>query len=311
MYVITGATGHIGNNLVRLMLASGETVRLLLRRDGEALQGLAAEKVYGDIFDPGFLSRHVSRGDVLIHLAAVIDLSNRHGGETRSTNFDGTKTIADFCVEHGVRLVFISSVDAIKKPDPVRPIREPESFDPMSFPHEYARSKALATAYVFDLLAARQLSGCILYPSAVVGINDFKPSAAGREIVHAFRMKAAFYIKGGYNFIDVRDVAKAIYRAAKESYDGSCILAAHPVTVRELYRAIFRCLGRRGLLIRVPVALARLGTLYMKSFSRVMIDALLENYDYDNARMKRDLVADPIPFATTLADTIAWFQARG
>ncbi|MDP3130137.1 MAG: NAD-dependent epimerase/dehydratase family protein, partial [Bacillota bacterium] len=189
-------------------------------------------------------------------------------------------------------------------------IHEPDAFEPASFHNEYARSKAMATAYVFQLMSSRQLCGCILYPSAVIGVHDYKPSAAGREIVRAFKMKIAFYIKGGYNFIDVRDVARAIYRAALEHYDGTCILAAHPVTVRGLYRAIFKALGHKTLLIRVPVVLARLGTLYMKSFSSVMIDALLENYDYDNGRMLRDLVPDPIPFATTLADTVAWFQTR-
>lgn len=308
MVVITGATGHIGNNLVRLYAARGERVRLLLRRDGAALDGLDVERVYGDVFDPSFLAAHVSDGDVLIHLAALIDLSNRHGTDTVRINYDGTRAIADFCVGRGVRLVFVSSVDAIAKPNPPRPIREPDRFDPESFRNVYARSKALATAYVHRLLAIGALQGCILYPSAVVGVHDYKPSAAGREIARTFAMKLAFCIKGGYNFIDVRDVAAAIERAARERYAGSCILAAHNVTVRQLYEALFAAQGRKVPVIRVPVALARIGGLFMKGFSNVMIDALEENYDYDAARMRRDLVSDPIPFAVTVRDTVAWFR---
>ncbi|MFA5007435.1 MAG: NAD-dependent epimerase/dehydratase family protein [Candidatus Izemoplasmatales bacterium] len=310
MVVITGATGHIGNNLARLFVEHGEPVRLLLRRDGAALSDLAVEKVYGDVFDADFLAAHVRDGDVLVHLAALIDLSNRHGGDTVRINYDGTRTIADFCVARGVRLVFVSSVDAIAKPEPPRPIREPDRFDPDSFHNAYARSKALATAYVHRLLSTGALQGCILYPSAVIGIHDYKPSAAGREIARTFAMRFAFCIRGGYNFIDVRDVAAAIRRAAVERYSGSCILAAHNVTVRQLYEALFAAEGRKVPVLRVPVALARLGGLFMKGFSNVMIDALEENYDYDNARMRRDLVPDPIPFSVTVRDTVAWFRTH-
>jgi len=311
MFVITGATGHIGNNLLRIMLAAGEDVKILLRKNGEAVEGLDVEKAFGDIFDPEFLARNLSRGDVLLHLAATIDLSNRNPADTLRVNFEGTKKIAGFCAEHGVRLVFVSSVDAINKPLRHGPIAEPESFDPDLFKNGYARSKALATAHVDRMLQDGSLRGCILYPSAVVGVNDFKPSAAGREIVRACGMKIAFYIRGGYDFIDVRDVARAIYRAAKTNYGGSCILAAHDVTVRDLYRLIRKINGRKLVLIRVPVLLARLGGLFMKGFSGVMIDALQENYAYDNTRMRKDLLPETIPFETTLADTIDWFRTRG
>ncbi|MFH0992720.1 MAG: NAD-dependent epimerase/dehydratase family protein [bacterium] len=310
MYIITGATGHIGNNLTRIMLAAGEPVKILLRRKGEAVEGLAVEMAFGNVFDSDFLASHVGPGDVLIHLAALIDLSNKRTFDSLSINYQGAKTIADFCVAHDVRLIFISSVDAINKPAGHGKITEPNGFEPDRLKNVYARSKALATAYVHRLQAEGKLQGCILYPAAVIGVNDFKPSAAGREIRRALRMRLAFYIRGGYNFIDVRDTARAIYAAAKKAVDGDYILAAHNVTIRDFYRAIAKANTARMLVVRVPVAVARLGGLFMKGFSNVMIDALCEHYDYDNARMRRDLLPEPMPFERTLADTIAWFQSR-
>ena len=310
MYVITGATGHIGNNLTRIMIEAGESVKLLLRRKGEAIEGLNVEMAFGNVFDSDFLATHITPGDVLIHLAALIDLSNKRTFDSLSINFEGVKTIADFCAAHDVRLVFISSVDAINKPSGHVKITEPDGFEPERLKNIYARSKALATAYVHRLQSEGRLAGCILYPSAVIGVNDFKPSAAGREIRRALRMRLAFYIRGGYNFIDVRDTARAIYAAARKAVGGTYILAAHNVTIRDFYRAIAAANASRMLMIRVPIALARLGGLFMKGFSNVMIDALLEHYDYDNSRMRRDLLPEPIPFERTLADTISWFRGR-
>lgn len=60
------------------------------------------------------------------------------------------------------------------------------------------------------LMINDNLKAMIVYPSAVLGINDFKPSAIGREIKRTFKRRVCFYFHGGYNFVDVSDVAEAL-----------------------------------------------------------------------------------------------------
>ncbi|MDD3126962.1 MAG: NAD-dependent epimerase/dehydratase family protein [Candidatus Izemoplasmatales bacterium] len=310
MYVVTGATGHIGNTLVRLLIEKSENVKVLARQFGPALANLNVEIKYGDIFDVQFLKHEVKDGDIFIHMAGLIDLTNKLKAESYRVNCDGTKIIADFCLENKIKLIYTSSVDAIYKDDMTSDVYEPTLFYPNRFQNVYSASKAAGTAYIYDLMQTKGLKAIILYPSAVIGINDYKPSAAGKEIRSCFTKRLFFYIKGGYNFIDVRDTAKAIYQASLLTTSGSYILSGHPVTIRNFYIEIAKNLGKKIFLVRVPVWLARIGAMFMHDVSNMMVDALVDNYNYINNRMVTDLLPELIPFNTTVKDTISWFQNR-
>src|SRR5438034_9356618 len=57
--LVTGANGHLGNNLCRLRVARGEPVRAMIRPSADAapLAGLDLEIVRGDILDPAATGR--------------------------------------------------------------------------------------------------------------------------------------------------------------------------------------------------------------------------------------------------------------
>lgn len=308
MFILTGATGHIGNTLARLLAARKLPYKILARQSGPALEAFDAPIAFGDIFDPDFLDREVAANDVFFHLAGKIDLTNRHREELFAVNDLGTRTIADFCLKKGVRLVYISSTDAIYKPDPRAPVTEPEMLFPERFSSAYAASKAAGTLYVHRLMTESGLRAVILYPSAVIGVNDFKPSAAGKEIQNCFSRRLFFYIKGGYNFIDVRDAAEAILQAGLKPVHGHYLLTGYPLTIRELYRSIAQVLDKKVFLVRVPILLARLGAMFLHDVSPTMVEALLDNSRFDNAKMRRDLLPELRPFSETLRDTVEWFR---
>ena len=54
MIAVTGGTGHIGNVLVRELVARGEQVRVIAlpTEDTRPLDGLPIEIVPGDVLDP-------------------------------------------------------------------------------------------------------------------------------------------------------------------------------------------------------------------------------------------------------------------
>ena len=72
--LVTGASGHLGSNLVRALLADGQEVRVLYqaRADNRSLDGLDVEKVEGDLRDPESLRRAVAGVARVFHVAAKI-----------------------------------------------------------------------------------------------------------------------------------------------------------------------------------------------------------------------------------------------
>lgn len=310
MIYITGATGHIGNNVVREMINRRIPCEVLVRKNGEAIKDLPVAIHIGDIFNDDFLSRHLKPGDTLIHVAGVIDLTKKQRNESTYVNVEGTKMIADFCSNHQIHLVYVSSVDAINKPNNSDPIYEPSEFDFSKIKSHYAKSKAEGTAYILSLMNQKRLKGSIVYPSAVIGPDDYKPSAAGKEIMKAHSHHFLPFISGGYNFIDVRDTAKAICEAAVRKTEGSFILSAHEKSIKEFYQTIGKVTNQKKWMFWIPSFFARFGTVFLKDYSNVMIDAILENYHYVNKRMVDILKITPIPFEQTVRDTIAWFEKK-
>lgn len=115
-YVVTGATGHIGNNLVKRLIGLNQKVRILTRRVDESIDNLQAEYKIGDVFNREFLLENINSEDVVIHLAGVIDVKNNKKEQTMKINYEGTKLITDICIEKKVkRYIYFSSVDCIYK----------------------------------------------------------------------------------------------------------------------------------------------------------------------------------------------------
>lgn len=308
MIYITGATGHIGNNLVRLLLQRNIPFRLLQRKSGKALFNLPIESIEGDIFDHTFLESHIVKGDILVHIAGLIDLSNHQKEQSDRINHLGTKTIVDFCQKNAVRLIFTSSVDCIYREKKASIIQEPVNIYPEKLKSNYAISKAKGTKYLLDKILHENMDAVILYPSAVIGIHDYKPSAAGKEIQSAMKKRIFFTLHGGYNFIDVQDCAKAILTTIEKPITGSYILAGHNRTISEFYHEINSLSKRNGLYLPVPGWLAKMFVFLIPRFSSMMIDAILDNYHYDNQEMLKDLIPELTPFHQTVAETLAWFR---
>ncbi|HOP56688.1 MAG TPA: NAD-dependent epimerase/dehydratase family protein [Bacillota bacterium] len=309
MIYLTGATGRLGNNIARYLQNEGIPFTILLRKNGKALLDLNDVKyVFGDIFDPVFLSNNISENDTLIHSAGFIDLNNHHKKECDSANYLGTEQIIDFCQKSKVRLIYISTVDCIPREKSQGFISEPESLDVDNEGSNYTVSKGKATAYLLEKMKNEKMPAVILYPSAIIGINDFKPSALGKEIRKAMRRRISFYFRGGYNFIDVRDCAKAVVECVKNNQSGCYIMAANNRSVKQLLKEVGKVQNHKVFLIGVPVFLVRTFSFLIPDISDFMIDTMTDNYNYDNSLMLRDLVPEPFTFEKTVDDTVKWFS---
>jgi dihydroflavonol-4-reductase len=306
MFIITGATGHIGNNVVRYLLKQGEQVKVLVRKMDESLQGLDIQYAIHQEFDDLFLDQEIHEQDVIIHCAAYIDLMNKKPLTTFRTNVGLTKRLVEIALRKKNRFIYLSSVDVIPKSKRGL-IKEPLQIDEKKGKSYYKTSKAIATHFVLKSIQ-EGLNGMVLYPAAVVGIHDYKPSAAGREILHAVRHQFLFSLHGGYNFIDVEDVARAVYVAATSTVCDHIILSAHEITIKGLYMTLERLTKKPKWIIPLPIIIVRLAVLFSTKYSQMMISTIQENYHYDQQKMRDVLHIVPKPLDQTLYETIQWLN---
>jgi dihydroflavonol-4-reductase len=320
MILVTGATGHIGNVLIRRLLKDGERVRALVWRgeDTAPLQGLDLERVEGDVLDPESLDRALQGIDRVYHLAGIISIMPGRSRLVWQVNVEGTRNVLAAARRAGVRrLVYTSSIHAIARAPHGVPIDESLGFDPGNPYGEYDRSKAAASLEV-QKAAAEGLDAVIVCPTGVIGPYDFRGSEMGEVLRGAAEARPMFYVEGAYDFVDVRDVADGLIAAEARGRAGeSYLLAGHRITVREIIAGVRAATGRAFASIRIPLGLARLASrvtpLYYRltrskpRFTPYSLEVLQSNSVISRLKAERELGYRPRPIAETIADTVRWF----
>jgi dihydroflavonol-4-reductase len=322
MILVTGATGHIGNVLVRELLTRGERVRALVRRPGHpALAGLAMEQAAGDVLDADSLRRALRGVERVFHLAARISLQPGPDPVTEEINHAGTlNLLSAMRAEQVDRLVFASSIYALRPASAGTVLDESSPFDPASARGAYDRSKALASLAVQQ--AAREgLNAVLACPTAVVGPYDFHGSEAGRAIRLYLRWPVQFTIDGAYDFVDVRDVARGLIQAAERgTRGGTYILGGERLTIAGMARAARQAAGKPCFALPIPDPLADLGAELVNAYAQIArVDAPFTSYSLEAVRSNslishekavRELGYHPRPGREALADAVAWYVER-
>lgn len=319
---VTGATGHLGANLIRLLAGDGHTVRALFHQSEshEALDGLAVEPRPCDVLDVATLRDAFAGVDVVMNLAAVISISGDPDGRVMRTNVEGPRNVVAACLAHNVRkLIHFSSIHAFRMGRPG------ERIDETSPPADasgflYDQSKALGER---EVLAGfeKGLDATILNPTGVIGPNDFAPSRAGRMLRSLFAGRMRVLVDAGFDWVDVRDVARAAI-AAGGRIGERYLLSGHWVSFAELAALCGSVGGRPVRRPVVPIGVARLGVPFARLAAAVSGSEPLFTAESlaivahgckacSHAKATRDLGFAPRPLTETLADTYAWFRSRG
>ncbi|MEZ0395318.1 MAG: SDR family oxidoreductase [Anaerolineales bacterium] len=320
MILVTGATGHIGNVLVRLLLQRGQRVRALVRpgKRPRPLEGLEVDLVPGDLLDRDSLVRALSGVETVYHLAARISLAPGPDPETERVNLQGTRHLLAAMRQAGTRrLVYASSIYAMRVP-PVGVVDESCPFDPHHARGAYDRSKAAASLEV-QRAAAQGLEAVLVCPTAVVGPYDFRPSEAGRGIRYNMTPGLKFLVDGAYDFVDVRDVAAGMLLAAERGRSGRVyILGGERLTVREVAQVVWEALGCARPSLEIPLWLAYLAAGFLQPVAdffgfdplvtRYSLDAVTSNSHISHARAAAELGYRPRPARQAIRAAVAWFQ---
>jgi dihydroflavonol-4-reductase len=319
---VTGASGHLGANLVRALLEEGHDVTALVRRDFRAIEGLPIRRVQGDLFEPPALRQTFEGAEIVFHLAGMISISGDRTGSVRRVNQLGPRGVVAACLETGVRrLVHVSSVHAFSPypaDAPVDETRGPSDGDPNA--PAYDKSKVLGEREILDGVS-RGLDAVIVNPTGIIGPHDWKPSRMGRVLVALARGRMPALVDGGFNFVDARDVARGAIAAGRAGRRGErYLLPGSWWTVPALAREVARISGTRPPFLVAPMPLARLAAPLVEAWSRLTgstpvytsesLHALRNHREIRRDKAQRELGYEPRPLEATLADTLAWFRSQ-
>ncbi len=319
MILVTGATGHIGNVLVRKLLEGGEKVRALIWRgeDTTPINNLDVETVEGDVLDPESLAKAMKDIESVYHLAGIISIMPGQQPLVWRVNVEGTRNILLAARAARIkRLVYTSSIHAIQRAESGM-IDESLPFDADNPYGAYDRSKAAASLEV-QKAAQAGLDAIIVCPTGVIGPYDFRKSEMGSVILDAALGKTAPYVDGAYDFVDVRDVADGMILAGNKGQRGeSYILGGQKISVRYLLETVREATGRAFTSIRIPFSLAQFAAKFTPYYYRwtkarprftpYSLEVLRSNADISHAKAGRELGYHPRGLYETIADTVRWF----
>jgi len=218
---VTGASGFVGSNLVRELLARGHRVKALLRpgADERGLQGLNFERVTGDVSDPELLKRGMDGCGWCFHVAASYQLWMRDYAPMYQANVEGTRNVLEAAGQAGCnKIVYTSTVGCIGLPKKVKgkytPSTEADIATLEQMSNHYKKSKFQAETVAYELFRKKGLPIIIVNPSAPVGPGDVKPTPTGQVIVDFLNRRMPAYLDTGLNWVHVRDVAGELESAA-------------------------------------------------------------------------------------------------
>lgn len=329
LYLVTGAAGHLGSTIVRTLLSTDRQVRglILPNENTQSLSGLDFPIVKGDITDKDSLVSFCSKKDVdktiLIHTAGIVSIARKTDENLHRVNVIGTKTVCDACIENDVdRMLYISSVHAIPEKPAGEVITETDRFDPDLVYGAYAKTKAEATQIVLDRVESGNLDAVIVHPSGIIGPGGYTRSHSGQMILDYAQGRLTASVRGGYDFVDVRDVADGVLSATEKGNRGDCYLLTNRYfEVSEILEMLHKLTGRRRIQTILPMWFAKGTAAFSEVYYKILrqvplfttysLDTLISNSCFSHEKATRELGYHPRNMEITLSDTLSWLTSCG
>jgi dihydroflavonol-4-reductase len=331
---VTGASGFIGANVVRELLARGHRVKALLRPNADlrGLDGLDFERVNGDLHDRAACSAGLRGCDWCFHVAASYHLWLRDYAPMYATNVDGTRNIIEVATKAGCsRIVYTSTVGCIGLPEEFRgqdypPADETAKITARQLSNHYKISKWRAEQIARKLASPQGGNSpvVIVNPSAPIGPYDVKPTPTGKVIVDFLNRRMPAYLDTGLNWVHVRDVAIGHILAAEKGRIGERYILGNAEgnwTMHEMFAVLQEITGIPAPKIQIPYGVAWLAACVDETMSRFTgkpprapmagVRMAGQKMYFNPAKAIHELGLPQTPPRQALADAVAWFQANG
>ncbi len=223
--LVTGASGHIGSNLVHDLVASGHRVVALVRKTSDltAIEGLDVDVRMGDILDADSVRAAMDGCELVFHAAAVYKNWTADPEEMPRTANVGTRNVFAAAADAGVkRLVYTSSSNAVGFTGTLDAPLDEETWNEQPYA-PYVRAKVTAERLAHQLSKETGVPMIAVLPTGVLGRFDYKTTPTTQTFLDM--ANGAAPIPFPINMVDVRDVARCHVLAAGRGEPGERYLA--------------------------------------------------------------------------------------
>jgi dihydroflavonol-4-reductase len=316
--LVTGASGFIGSHLVRALAEGGDELRLFARR-GSSLDHLSTldfERTTGDITDRRAVRRAMKGVGRVFHVAGSTSVQAGARERVFAVNVTGTRNVVEEAMRADVeQVVHTSSAGAV---GPARPGGTADETQPFTAGHlgiAYINAKHEAEVEALRA-AARGLPLVVVNPTFVFGPDD--PSGTSNALLKRVMLRQIpFYVDGGLNIVDVRDVAQGHLLASRKGKVGErYILGGRNFTIGRLFADIGRISGVPPPPVKVPpnLTLAAIAVARRVGFpvpvSEDEVRSAEHWWTYRSTKARKELGFKPRPHEETLEEAIAWQAER-
>lgn len=317
--LVTGGSGFIGSHVVRALAKRGDDLRLLARRgsDLEHLAGIEFERTTGDITDRRAVRRAIKGVEQVFHIAGSTSMQRAARERVFEVNVSGTRNVVEEAMRAGVeRVIHTSSAGALGPAQPGGTVDESQPFSAGHLGIAYVNSKHEAEVEALRA-AARGLAVIVVSPTFVLGPDDPSGGTSNALVKRVMLRQIPFYVDGGLNIVDVRDVAAGHLLAAQKGKVGErYILGGRNFTLGRLFADIGRIAGVpppplkvSPRLTSVMVGLAIRAALPVH-VSEEEVQTAQHWWTYRSTKAKKELGFKARPHEETLEAAVEWQAER-
>lgn len=330
VYLVTGAAGFLGSNICAQLLDRGERVRAFVLQGDKAAQYLSKEVeiFYGNLCDKASLEPFFAVDEgvhtICIHVASMVTVNPYYRKTVLDVNVGGTENIVDMCIEHKEcdKLVYVGSTGGIPELPRGQKIKEATNINLDKVEGWYSKSKAMATNNVFTAIEQRGLKACVVYPTGILGPNDYAISETTSTVIKIIKGEMPVGIDGSFNMVDVRDLAAGCIAAADKGRIGEgYILGNDVIRFKTLNKILVKESGCKPIKFFLPIKIAEMiakrlekkaaKTGQMPMMTTFSVYNLKRNNQFDYSKAERELGYKTRPIEETLRDQIKWLKDRG
>ncbi|MBI1225310.1 MAG: NAD-dependent epimerase/dehydratase family protein [Bacteroidetes bacterium] len=324
-YLITGATGYIGTQLTKRLVAEGHIVHALYRSEGKAaeLKELPNTNLKkGDLLDKPSLLAAAEGCDAVFHVAAFAKPWDKNPKTFYDYNLDGAVNVFEAAKQAGVKRVIFTSTAGTMSPNQGGKSNESTARS-NDFFTDYDRSKGQAEA-IAKQMSSPDLEIVTVNPSRVYGPGLLSDSNGVTRMVKMY-LEGKFRLLpgdgnslGNYVFID--DVVEGHLAAMRQGRAGErYILGGANASFNGFFETLAKLSGKQVRMVKVPLPVMKLVSHVMEAHANLTgkppvltppwVKRFHYNWELSIEKAQKELGYQPLGLEQGLSKTLDWLRA--
>lgn len=307
IYIITGANGFLGNNIVRLLQSMDCEIRCLVRNNSDSLKGLKCKIYKGDVRDYNSLKDIFNVKEnanvYVIHCASIVYIKKKYNQNVYDTNVNGSINIIKYTKKINAKLIYVSSVYSVLPKENNEVMSETYEFYPNLVNGLYAKTKSIINNVI---LSDKDLNACIVFPSSLIGPNDYGKNFTNESIKLMSKVRLPITIKGEYDFVDVRDVSLAIINACKNSKHKCFLLTNKRYSIKDISNIVYSLSNKKEITKEINISLIKWITNVFETnlITKLSLETLETNSNFSHSLATKELNYNPRDITFTIKDML-------